>query len=243
MKYFILSVIFLSGTHFSTAQNKSVSRINQFADLAGAIGSSRGTVALSYVHNWKLGKKQKWEAGVGVRSTTAFGTKQEHTTAPARLARSTTIPFLIVFAKQETQNWDTLTVQRPLTNSINISANVGYNFNNKWSAGFNIDLIGFAFGRKTAAVLTSNGITRTESAAKPAAFNLLLTGDLDYGNLNSEFFLKYKLNDHWGIRGIYQFNFSEYKTSTIKQIAPDGTEVDRFRQKANNFGAGVSYHF
>lgn len=243
MKKLILSVSILFCGFAALAQNKTGSRINQFADLAGAIGSSRGTVALSYVHNWKLGKKQKWEAGLGARFTTAFGTKQEYTTAPARLARSTTIPFVIVFAGQETQNWDTLTVQRPLINSVNISANFGYNFNTQWSAGFNIDLIGFTFGRKTSAILTSNGVTKTEMVSKPAAFNVLLTGDLDYGNLNSEFFIKYKINNRWGIRAVYQFYFSEYKTTTIKQIAPDGTEVDRFRQKGNNFGAGISYNF
>lgn len=243
MKFFKLSIIFLFTSIASFGQYKPGSRINQFADLAGAVGSSRGTIALSYVHNWKLGKKQKWEAGLGARFTTAFGTKQEYTTAPARLARSTTIPFVIVFAGQETQNWDTLTVQRPLINSVNISANFGYNFNSQLSLGFNIDLIGFTFGRKTSAILTSNGVTTTEMISKPAAFNVLLTGDLDYGNLNSEFFFKYKINNRWGIRAVYQFYFSEYKTTTIKQIAPDGTEVDRFRQKGNNFGAGVSYNF
>ncbi|MEO6733547.1 MAG: hypothetical protein ABIN01_20150 [Ferruginibacter sp.] len=243
MKKYILLIPILFSTAFSFGQNKASGKINQFTDLAGAVGSSRGTVALSYVHNWKLGKKQKWEAGLGARLTTAFGTKQEHTTAPARLARGTTVPFVIVFAEQKTENWDTLTVQRPLVNSINISANFGYNFSQQWSAGFNIDLIGFTFGRKTSAILTSNGVTQTESVAKPASFNALLTGDLDYGNLNSEFFIKYKLNNRWSIRGIYQFYFSEYKTTTIKQIAPDGTEVDRFRQKGNNFGAGISYNF
>ena len=42
-------------------------RVNQFADIAGAVGSSQGTVALSYVYNWQLGKKQKWEAGLGLK--------------------------------------------------------------------------------------------------------------------------------------------------------------------------------
>ncbi len=241
-KTILFSSIILSG--FSCfAQHKTGNRINQFSDLAAATGSSRATVAVSYVHNWKLGKKQKWEAGLGARLTAFFGTKQEHTTAPAKLARGTTVPFIVAFAPQKTENWDTLTVQRPLVSSLNISANFGYNFNTTWSAGFNIDLIGLALGRKTSAILTSNGITRTEPAAKPASFNVLLTGDLDYGNLNSEFFVKYRLNNRWAVRAIYQFYFSEYKTTTIKQIAPDGTEVDRFRQKQNNFGVGASYHF
>ena len=243
MKSVIITAAVLLQCVVSSGQNKTGSRINQFADLAGTVGSSRGTVALSYVHNWKLDKKQKWEAGLGARFTSGFGTKQEYTTAPAKLARGTTVPFVIVLAEQKTANWDTLTVQRPLVNSVNISANFGYNFSNNWSAGFNIDLIGFTFGRKTPAILTSNGVTKTEAVAKPAAFNVLLTGDLDYGSLNSEFFFKYKLNNRWGIRAIYQFYFSEYKTTTIKQIAPDGTGVDRFRQKGNNFGAGISYNF
>lgn len=219
------------------------SRTNQFADITGTAGSSQGTAALSYVYNWKPGKKQKWEAGLGIRWTSYFGTKKDFTTAPARLARSTTFPFIIVFAGQETQNWDTLTVQRPFINSINLSANFGYNFSDRWSAGFNIDLIGFSFGRKGSAVLTSNGVTRNEANAKPAAFNVLLTGDNDYGSLNSEFFLKYKLSEKWGIKAVYGFYFGEYKTSTVKQTAPDGTIVDRFRNKANLLGLGISYHF
>lgn len=243
MKKILLVHIVLFAGLSVFAQKKTGNSINRFADITGTVGSGRGTAAISYVHNWKLGKKQKWEAGLGARLTTYFGTKQEHTTAPAKLSRGTSVPFVVVFAPQKTENWDTLTVQRPLNASVNISANFGYAFNQRWSAGFNIDLIGFTVGRKTAAILTSNGITTTEPMAKPTGFNVLLTGDLDYGSLNSEFFLKYKLNSRWGVRAVYQFYFSEYKTSSAKQIAPDGTEVTRFRQKGNNLGAGISYHF
>jgi hypothetical protein len=70
----------------------------------------------------------------------------------------------------------------------------------------------------------------------------LLTGDHDRRSLNSEFFVKYKLNDKWAIRGIYQFLFTEYSTTNIRQNLPDGSTVNRFRNKANNFGIGVSYH-
>ncbi|MBL0358022.1 MAG: hypothetical protein IPP72_14635 [Chitinophagaceae bacterium] len=160
---------------------------------------------------------------------------------PGKIGKNQHNSFSDCIRRSKTENWDTLTVQRPWANALNLTANIGYNFNSKWSTGFNIDLVGFAFGRKSAAVLTSNGITRTEPAAKVSGFNLLLTGDLDYGNLNSEFFLKYQLDHRWGIRGVYQFIFNEYKTSSIKQTAPDGTEVDRFRSKANNFGLAVSY--
>ena len=243
MKKLLAFMMLLSVYNVCRSQQNTTNRKSQWIDLAATIGSSQGTAALSYVHTWKVGKRRKLEAGIGARLTSMFGEKVDYITAPAKLARTSTTPFLIVFAGQNTKNFDTLTVQRPFTNSLNLTLDFGYNFNGKWSAGFNIDLIGFTFGRKSAAILTSNGITRTEPTAKPATFNALLTGDLDYGNLNSEFFLKYKLNNRWSVRGVYQFLFTEYKTTTIKQTAPDGTMVDRFRSKSNNFGAAVSYNF
>lgn len=243
MKRYLLVVLVMVITTVAMGQTSKLPRMNQFVDVAGTIGSSEGSAAASYVYNWRIGKKKKWEAGLGLRYTAYFGTKKDFRTAPARLARSTTAPFIIVFAGQKTENWDTLAVQRPLINSLNVSVNVGYNFNSKWSAGFNIDLVGFSFGRKSSAVLMSNGITRTEPSATVPAFNVLLTGDNDYGSLNSEFFLKYKLNERWGLRAIYQFYFAEYKTSAVKQTAPDGTIVDRFRNKANTYGLGLAYHF
>jgi hypothetical protein len=242
-KLTILFIFLIFTTLTGFAQTPALSHVNSFIDLTGTVGESQGAVAASYVHNWQLGKKKKWEIGYGVRLTSYFGVKNDFTTAPARLSRSTTFPFLIVFAEQLTKNWDTLNVQRPLTNSVNLSANFGYHFSKRWSAGFNIDLVGFTFGRTTSGILTSNGVTKTETAAKPTAFNVLLTGDNDIGSLNSEFFLKYKLNEHWGLKAVYQFLFAEYKTTTIKQTAPDGTQVDRFRNKVNAFGLGVSYHF
>ena len=167
MKRYLLAGLFLFVAATMQAQQKTLPAINQFADLTGTVGQSQGTVSASYVYNWRLGKKKKWEAGLGLRYTGYFGVKRDFTTAPGRLARSTTTPFVIVFAGQKIENWDTLTVQRPFVNSVNLSANFGYNFNAKWSAGFNIDLIGFSFGRTTSAILTSNGVTRTEPAAKP----------------------------------------------------------------------------
>jgi len=80
-----------------------------------------------------------------------------------------------------------------------------------------------------------------ENQAKPAHFNLLLTGDNDYGSLNSEFFVKYKISQRWQLKALYQFYFAEYKTTTIYQTAPDGTMVYRFRNKVNAFGLGLSY--
>lgn len=236
---FLLTIGFVN----SFGQTKVIRPKRQWADLAFTVGASQGSAAASYVHNWVVGKNKKWELGYGVRLTSYLGTKKDFITAPARLARSTTFPFAIVFAQQLEKNFDTLSVQRPFTNSLNLLANFGYQISKRLTGGFNIDLIGFTFGRTSAAILTSNAVTQTEAAAKPSHFNLLLTGDNDLGSLNSEFFLRYRLNQRWYLRAIYQFLFIEYKTSSVKQTAPDGTMVYRFRNKANNFGLGVSYNF
>ena len=120
-------------------------KINRFADFTATAGKSQGSVAASFVNNWKLGKKKRLEAGLGLRWTSYFGTKTDFITAPAKLARTTTTPFIIFFAGQREENFDTLTVQRPFTHSVNISINLGYNFTDRFNAGVNIDLLGFTF--------------------------------------------------------------------------------------------------
>lgn len=240
-KKILILIVMFAGFINSFAQQQQLPANNQFVDLTATVGKDQGAVAASYVYNWQLGQKRKFEIGIGGRFTSYFGTKKDFLTAPAKLARSTTFPFIIVFAGQQEKNFDTLTVQRPFVNTVNLTANLGYHLSSRWYTGFNIDVIGFTFGKKTNAVFTSDGVTVTEPVAKPAAFNVLLTGDNDYGSLNSEFFLRYDLNQRWSIRGVYQFLFAEYKTTTVKQIAPDGTSNNRFRNKANNFGVGVSY--
>ncbi len=223
------------------AQQNITSRIHSYLDFTVALGDQQGTAAASYVRNWRLGKTGKLELGFGARLTSYTGDKREFYTAPARLARSSTVPFKGVFSGHEYQNVDTLTVQRPFTNSLNLSINSGYRVGKKWYIGANIDLIGFTVGSTTSSVLVSNGLAVTESMATPSHFNLLLTGDLDYGSLNSELFVKYNIAPRWDIKAVYQFFFTEYNTQTIYQTAPDGTSVYRFRNKANLLGVGVSY--
>lgn len=215
---------------------------NSYIDVAGTAGASQGSAAASYTYNWKIGSKGKFEIGAGARWTSYFGTKRDFISAgPARYTRSFTVPFIIFFAGQKEENFDTLTVQRPLVHSVNAMVNLGYHFNSKWYAGFNIDLIGVSFGRKSSSVFTSNGVTRTDPDSRPSRFNLLLTGDHDKGSLNSEFYVRYQLNSRWSLRAIYQFLFVEYTAQSVSQTYSDGRTNDLFRNKVNNAGLGVSY--
>ena len=238
------NLILLAALLFSNvlaAQQNQMPGLSRFADLNVAIGSSEETVSLSYVRNWQTGKKRKLEMGIGGRLTAYSGVNREFYTAPARLARTTTIPFLVVFSGHEWQNTDTLTVQKAFTVSLNITANFGYRFSSKWYGGINIDLAGLTAGKTSSATLVSNGKQSTDHNTKPSRFNLLLTGDNDYGSLNSEFFARYRIAARWQLKALYQFYFAEYRTQTARQIAPDGTVVDRFRNKVNAFGIGLSY--
>ncbi|MFX9101094.1 hypothetical protein ABTN51_19460, partial [Acinetobacter baumannii] len=91
------------------------------------------------------------------------------------------------------------------------SFNSEYQFSSIWSAGFNIDLIGFSFGTQKTGIYSHYGSSSLVQA-KPTAFNLLLISDNDLGSLNSELFVRYKVDKKWSVRAGTSFLFNEYKT-------------------------------
>ncbi|MEO7312080.1 MAG: hypothetical protein ABIX01_16880 [Chitinophagaceae bacterium] len=220
------------------AQQNSKANANQFADFTIGIGSSQGSAALSYVHNWKLFKKQKWEAGLGARFTSYFGSNQYYRTAPAKLTSGKTGPG-VFFADDIVQNLDSVLFAKAQVNAMNISLNFGYHFCSKFSLGFNIDAIGVSFGANKKGSYI-NGSTTAATTAKPTAFNLLLVSDNDLGSLNSELFAKYHFSQKWAIKAAFEFLFTEYKTNTKVQTTPDGQKNDRFRNKVSALAVGVS---
>lgn len=241
---FILCFIMISSINSGNLKAQAISsQPKQELIFSTAFSSNQATASIGYQYHWQLGKKKHWEIGLGLRNTTAFSSKNDYITAPARLARSSTVPFLVVVSDQVSQNWDTLAVQRPFVNMLNAMTEIKYHFNNKLSVGFNIDLIGVSFGSSSSSILTTNSVSKSETNTKPSNFNLLLTGDLDKGSLNSEFFVNYQVSKKWGIRLVYQYLFTEYTTKNIYQTAPDGTSNYEFRNKANNLGIGLSYNF
>ena len=237
MKKLITHFILLLAPALLLAQEKNR---YQSIDLAVAFGKSQGTASLSAWNHWYTGKNKKLALGIGARFSAYSGNKKDFITAPANLSRGSSVPFLVVVSSQETQNWDTLQVQQPRLISMNAAVSAVYNFTPKFSAGLNIDLIGFTLGKKSSAIFTANGQTQT-SSARPTGFNVLLTGDLDYGSLNSEFYLAYRVNNNFTLRGVYQFYFAEYATPGNIQVLPEPN--DRFRNKANLLGLGLTWQF
>lgn len=227
----VLHIVFLVSVLSASAQ-----RISTYADATLGGAKYQGTLALSYVHLWRLGEKQKLGIGVGGRFTSYLGANQYYITAPAQLTSGSTSP-LIIFQDNITANIDTFLIKSPQVNCLNLSINIDYQLSEKISAGFNIDAIGFSFGSRQNGNYI-NGPVGKMSGATPTTFNVLLISDNDRGSLNSEFFLRYSLNDVWGLKAGAQFLFTEYTTSSKIQTFPQ--ENDRFRNKSLLFCLGIS---
>ncbi|MFN3841532.1 MAG: hypothetical protein ACK4RF_12575 [Cyclobacteriaceae bacterium] len=219
MKLSITS-IFLLAAITSFSQDGSADYVN----LTGAIGSNQGSVSIDYVHLWRLGKSQKIEIGFGGRFTSYFGSSQYYSSAPASLAAD------------ETKS-DSLLLQSPQVNALNIAINLGYRISPKLGVGFNIDALGFSFGgTKDGSYI--NGSQGQATSAKPTSFNILLIGNSDRGSLNSEFYVRYFIKEKFAIKVAYQYLFTEYTTDTKVQQLPEPN--DRFRNKASLVSLGIT---
>ncbi|MEO7305958.1 MAG: hypothetical protein ABIR78_12780 [Ferruginibacter sp.] len=236
----VLCYMLLSGSVI--AQQKKIRAVDNFAEFTAGIGSSQGTGSLAYVYNWKLGKRNKIELGLGARFTSYFGSNLYFRTAPAKLTSGKTGPS-VLFADDINPNIDSVLFPKAQINSLNLSLNVGYNFSKRFSAGLTIDAIGFSFGKKQTGVYYGNNFaTGIPVTAKPTGFNLLLISDNDKGSLNSELFARYKWNDSWGVKLGFQFLFAEYTTDSKVQTTPGGDMNDRFRKKMAGVAIGVTYN-
>jgi len=221
------------------AQDKDTTKgfkYNNYYDIAVSIGQGL-SIAPSWSHFHKIGKRGRFQIGYGVRLTSLFGSKVAHITAPAKFTTGNT-GLGVIFQETIEANLDTLTLDKIQVNSLNISINLQYAFSPKWEVGFNIDALGFSFGgeQKGAFVARSQGRNPSQETAKPTTLNLLLTSDNDIGSLNSELYLRYWFHPHWAIRGGFTFAFSEYTTS--RKLVFDN---DRFRAKILLFMMGVSF--
>jgi hypothetical protein len=243
MKRILIPTVFVLLILSASAQKNKVRAIDNFAELTGGIGASQATVSLAYVYNWKVGKRKKFELGLGARFTSYFGSDLYFTTAPAKLTSGKTGPA-VLFTDDIDANIDSVLFPRAQINALNLSLNFGYNFSRKFSAGLTIDAIGFSFGKKQSAVYYGNNFaTGVPVTAKPTGFNLLLISDNDKGSLNSELFARYRWNDSWGVKLGFQFFFAEYTTDTKVQTTPGGGTNDRFRKKMAGAGIGITYNF
>jgi len=220
---FLLTIIVFS----ANAQEATKKKTEQLADFTLGFSNAQTTIGVAYYKNWNLGKKQKFFIGTGLRFSNAMGKSKIFTSAPASLASNDA-------------NIDSLLGANTSTYALNAIINLGYHFSPKFDLGFNIDMIGFSFGPSSNHLFRSNGL-QTLTTAKPTGMNILLVGNNDRGTLNSEFYLRYKINNKLGIKLMVQHFFTELTTTNKVQTLP--VQNDRFRNISDLFGFGVAYHF
>ncbi len=235
-----LCVLFMSILINANAQTRKPKE--QSASFTTAFGENQFTTSLNYRYLWNFGKHKQWQMGSGVRLTNNFGRKNYYITAPAKLTSGKTGPS-VFFAEQIIPNIDSLYINKSQVNALNITVNFGYKINDKFSVGFDIDAIGFSFGRKQPTTYFGNGGAVAAANAKPTGFNILLISDNDRGSLNSEFFGQYNINKKWSAKLGFQFLFTEYTTDTKVQTTPTGEKNDRFRNKSGQLSLGTTYQF
>lgn len=198
-----------------------------YADFTGTIGDRHGTISLDYFYLWNLTKSKKLELGVGARLTSYLGSAKYFSSAPPALAIGN-------------KNADSILMQSPQINALNLAINFGYRISPRFGVGFNIDAIGVSFGAKQDGFYVNGSQVQTITA-RPTVFNILLIDNRDRGSLNSEFYLRYFFRTSLAVKLAFQHLFTEYTTDTEVQQVPEPN--DRFRNKANLFSLGITKQF
>jgi hypothetical protein len=198
-------------------------------DVATGLSSSVKTASFAV---WKplhpsSENTQKWQFSYGIRSSFFRKTDTDFITASSRLTSDAFGPHVIFLPTIE-ENLDTLFISRSSVLSVNLAFSIQRTITKNLGAGFNIDIVGFSVGSAQDAVFNpNNGTTRAiPTSVKPARWNLLIASDSDFGSLNSEFFISWKIPSRVAFRTGMNFNFTEFKTA--EELQPDNK---RFRSK------------
>lgn len=221
-------------------------KYNNYYDLAFSLGKQQVVGALSWSHLHGFGKKkQRFKIGYGIRYSWFYGYSagKFYSTAPSKYTSAVQGPTTL-FSETFEENIDTIAFTNPQVNALNISIHLQYTILKKIDLGFNIDAIGISFGAVQNASVISSVYDPGQPyliEAKPTRLNLLLTSDNDIGSLNSEFYLRYWITQHIGIRAGYTFFFSEYTTANPLSFDGGRIQNDRFRLKSSLIMLGISY--
>lgn len=198
-----------------------------YANFTGTIGDRHGTISLDYFYLRNLTKSKKLELGVGARLTSYLGSAKYFSSAPPAFAIGN-------------KNADSIRLQSPQINALNLALNFGYRISPRFGVGFNIDAIGVSFGAKQDGFYVNGNQVQTITA-RPTVFNILLIDNRDRGSLNSEFYVRYFFRTSLAVKLAFQHLFTEYTTDIEVQQVPQPN--DRFRNKANLFSLGITKQF
>lgn len=226
------------------AQSEEISATTQTLDVGLATKGSVTTVALSINRLYGLWQSRRFRIGYGLRLTSAFGRNTDYKTAPPELVKGEGKGSVIgLFTKDLDENIDTLRLPQTQGYSVNTSFNLEYVLSRRVELGFNIDVIGFTFGPTQNGTFIANSPVRsplsgTVQEARLTTFNVLLGDKSDRGSLNSEGYVRYRLNPRFSLRTGLSFQFNEYTTANKLTFGND-----RFRSSNLRVLLAAAYHF
>jgi hypothetical protein len=234
----VSTILLLLLTQVINAQTEAKYRNNNNYDASFFANAKQLGSAFSWVHLHSVTKKNKFKIGYGLRFTNQFGNGLNYTTAPAKLTSKQTGPQ-VLFTEIYNDNIDTVFVSRAQHNLLNLSINLQYNFSENLEIGFNIDAIGFAFGKEVLGNYLAYQAPQTPNLqlAKPTVLNLLLISDNDIGGLNSELYVRYWFTKKLALKAGATFLFTEYTTSHKLRL-----DNNRWRNKSLMALVGVTYN-
>jgi hypothetical protein len=202
------------------------------------------SVAATKYFSLKKAKQTKFSLGLGARFTQVIGSSSlEYNTAPAILTSGKKGPA-VFFANQIPSNIDTFVYSKTSVSALNLMLAFNYNISRKIAIEFNIDAVGFSFGKEQLGTLQNPAFIGANTAkAKPTAINALLVSDNDLGTLNSQMILKYRINKNFQAKVGAGFLFTEY-TNNVNNIVNNPLALnDRFRNKNLGIILGIGYSF
>lgn len=194
------------------------------------------TISLNGMQYWGFGNKnRRFKVGAGIRLNSNFGNDNlEYITADGKLTG-------------DEANLDTVYFEGTQVSAANLFVALRYDFTERFGLEFNIDVAGFSFGAEKEGTLYYNdGAELNITDGTPSAGNVLLIGDNDIGNLNSEMMLSYRYKSNWRFKAGAVYQFNEYMLGTVPRYTnAKGTvlETQRYRAKNITFGVGVNYVF
>ena len=239
MHKIIITSVLVAIQFIARAQNEI--KPTQQVDLTLSYGPKEFITSLAWSRLHPILKSRKFQVGYGLRYNGYISNDKDYITAPAILTSGERGPQ-VLFIENIEENIDTFSLHNAQHNSINAVIYLNYQFNPKWSVGFNIDAVGIAFGGSREGMIISSNKPAAQSnleIAKPTAYNALLISDNDIGMLNSELYTTYNLKNNLSVKAGFTFLFTEYTTN--KKITYNENN-DRFRHKSLMGMIGIQFN-
>lgn len=195
-----------------------------FQTVDGSLGFARErvTAALSWNHLYAPWPR-RLAFGLGARFTSFAGF--------GRLTFRTGDPDLIRAGEV-----NRLVIEDALVGSVNLQLLAIGRVVGPIEVGFDIDLVGFSFGPgRSGDYESADAALAGPRRARVSSFDLLLVDIRDRGQLNSEFFVGWRLADAWTVRAGLSHVATEYRT-----VDPLDHGNRRFRRFTSQLLVGVS---